>query len=165
MLGDAHPSGLQSFHVSGSLPALPVSGAAVSPHLVHSSSAQHSTGKGKFTRDKSGRLHLTWPRTGPLHIYLRSSKFYSSNAVGHCRDLRPLIVQQQKKGKNFVVLLVDGGPDWSVRSTATIVQMGKLWRDCGLDLLVAVSYAPYHSRYNPIEHAWSPRSNDLIGVV
>ena len=29
---------------------------------------------------------------------------------------------------------------------------------------MALSYAPYQSRFNPIEHAWSPRSNDLTGL-
>ena len=43
------------------------------------------------------------------------------------------------------------------------MKLGELWKDLNLDLLVAVTYAPYNSRYNPIEHA--PRSNDLTGVV
>ena len=127
---------------------------AVNPH--HDGATEE---KEKFTRDRSGRLHLTWSRTGPFHVYMRSSKFFSSTIVGHCRDLKPLIEQQQKHR------VVDGGPDWSGRSTATIMKLGQLWKDCNLDILAAVSYAPYHSRYNPIEHAWSPRSNDLTGVV
>ena len=65
---------------------------------------------------------------------------------------------------NSAVLIVDGGPDWSVKSTTTLMALGRLWRDNQLDHLVAVSYAPYQSRINPIEHAWSPRSNDLTGL-
>ena len=117
------------------------------------------------TRDKLGRLHYAWPCTGPLHIYLRSSKFYSSSITHHCADVEPLIKEKQKSWANSAVLIVDGGPDWSAKSTTTLMALGRLWRDNQLDHLVAVSYqAPYQRRFNPIEHAWSPRSNDLTGL-
>ena len=118
-----------------------------------------------FVRDKYGRLHYSWPRTGPLSISLRSSKFFSSSITAHCSDLKEIIAMQQSLGKNSVILIVDGGPDWSVRSTVTLMALGYLWKELHLDLLAAVSYAPYNSRFNPIEHAWSPRSNDLTGLV
>ena len=72
---------------------------------------------------------------------------------------------QQSLGKNSVILIVDGGPDWSVRSTVTLMALGYLWKELHLDLLAAVSYAPYNSRFNPIEHGWSLHSNDLTGLV
>ena len=75
-----------------------------------------------------------------------------------------LIKEKQKSGANSAVLIVDGGPDWSVKFTTTLMALGRLWRDNQLDHLVAVSYAPYQSRFNPIERAWSPRSNDLTGL-
>ena len=80
---------------------------------------------------------------------LPSSILQTLSAI-NCIDLRPLILAQQKKGKNSIIVVVDGGPDWSVRSTS---KLGELWKDLNLDLLVAVTYAPYNSRYNPIEHA------------
>ena len=128
--------------------------------------AQESIGRAnrRLTRDKLGHLHYAWPRTGPLHIYLRSSKFYSSSITHHCADLEPLIKEKQKSGANYAVLIADGGPDWSVKSTTTLMALGRPWRDNQLDHLVAVSYAPYQSRFNPIQHAWSPRSNDLTGL-
>ena len=74
-----------------------------------------------------------------------------------------MIEEKQKSEANSDVLIVDGGPDWNVKSTTTLMALGELWRDNQLDYLVAVSYAPHQCRFNPIEHAWSPRSNDLLG--
>ena len=53
----------------------------------------------RLTRDKLGRLHYAWPRTGPLHIYLRSSKFYSSSITHHCADLELLIKRSKSLGR------------------------------------------------------------------
>ena len=41
---------------------------------------------------------------------------------------------------------------------------GRLWHDGNYDLMVSACYAPGLSRYNPIEHLWSPCSKWLAGV-
>ena len=119
----------------------------------------------RLTCNKLCHLHFAWPHTGPLHIYLRSSKVFSSSITHHCADLEPLIKAKQKYGVNSVVLIADGGSNWRVKSTTTLMALGRLWRDNQLDHLAAVSYqAPYQSRFNPIEHELNPRSSDLTGL-
>ena len=158
------PKEVKVIHAKGthSMPEDPIRSRSLLPESR--SDRECSRSPQRLTRDKLGRLHYTWPRTGPLRIHLRSTKFYSSNITNHCADLKPLIHEQQKSGKNSAVLIVDGGPDWSVKSSNTFMELGNLWRSTKLDHLMALSYAPYQSRFNPIEHAWSPRSNDLTGL-
>lgn len=50
-------------------------------HKTRSRSLEHEqklSADGVFKKDKLGRLHINFPRTGSLHVYNRASKFHSS---------------------------------------------------------------------------------------
>ena len=64
-----------------------------------------------------------------------------------------------------MIAIVDGGSDWSVKSMLTLVEMGRVWRDMGLDCLCLTSYCAGLSAFNPIEHYWAPLSRNLSGVI
>ena len=114
--------------------------------------------------DKRGRLHYRLGRTGPVHIFCRSSKFNASSSTKHAADLEHIAEAAKKDGKTVVAVIVDGGPDWSFKSIANMIAMGRCWRDSSLDGLLLVSFAPGQSKFNPIERQWAPRSRDLSGV-
>ncbi|CAH3118707.1 unnamed protein product [Porites lobata] len=67
--------------------------------------------------------------------------------------------------KKAVTIICDGGPDWSPKSTPNLINFGRLWRDLNLDILILTSYAPGHSRYNPIERSWAPLSRWLTALT
>ena len=46
-----------------------------------------------------------------------------------------------------------------------LIYWGRLWRDTDLTKLSCITYPAGRSAYNPIEHAWSPLSNALTGVI
>ena len=71
----------------------------------------------------------------------------------------------EKNGKSFVTIVGDNGPDMNPTSYLNIFYFGRLWRDIGLTKLTTITYPAGRSAYNPIEHAWSPLSNKLTGVV
>ena len=114
------------------------------------------------TNDNLGRTHLCVPRTGPLHIRLRAQKLSQATVVNHLTDLYQLLEGQHKP---CLVIVCDNGPDWSKTSIKTVLSMGRLWRDLGLDYLCVIAYAPRDSKFNPIEHAWSPVTSWLSQVV
>jgi hypothetical protein len=114
-----------------------------------------------FKTDRHGRLHYNWPRTGPATIVNRATKFHGSSMANHVRDMHPLIVQTQKP---IVTLILDNGPDQTTKSQKNLTMLGRLWRDTELDVLNICHYSPGDSALNPIEHQWSPRSRDLVGV-
>jgi hypothetical protein len=120
----------------------------------------------EFKRDKHGRLHIIYPRTGTLHVYNYPGKFHSTTSMTHSRDLKKILQSDiLRENKAAVAVLCDNGPDWSFKSQLTIFYMGRLWRDMDLDYLTVCSYAPRHSAFNMIEHAWSKLSKLLVGVT
>lgn len=73
-----------------------------------------------YTEDRSGRFHIQVPRTGNLHIYTRAQKFHSSSVQSHANDLYDILkttVVNEKK--HAVILTVNNGPDWNVKSMRT----------------------------------------------
>ncbi|XP_070176491.1 uncharacterized protein [Littorina saxatilis] len=121
-----------------------------------------------ITTDSSGRDHVVYGHTGPLGLFNRASMFHQSNVEKHVNDLlymseMPAFCAQFEKP--MMVIVTDGGPDWSPQSPLVNFYYGRLWQALNLDLLVAVTYAPGHSAMNPIEHAWSPISGELAGLV
>ena len=54
---------------------------------------------------------------------------------------------------------------WTHQVILTFSIGGRLWRDVNLSKLSCITYPAGHSAHNPIEHAWSPLSNALTGVV
>lgn len=117
-------------------------------------------------RDELGRERISWPRTGQLSLYLYASLFHSSTSALHASHLEEIlkpIVAYENKGA--VTIICDGGPDWSTKFTPNLINYGRLWRNLKLDVLVFTCYAPGQSRFNPIEHCWSPLSKLLTGVT
>ena len=115
--------------------------------------------------NKHGRLHYSYPRSGRLFRNTRAAKFSGCSAVSLARDLKNMISGLQADGKKAIFLIVNGEPDFSLKHQSVLFALGRMWKDTGLDVLSAVSYAPGPSAGNMIEHAWAPRSKDLAGVT
>ena len=116
-------------------------------------------------RDKHHRIHQVWPRTGPLFVFNRASKFHSPTCLSHASDLTAIFKEVKLAQKPVVSLIVDGGPDQSPSHTTNFLLYGRLWRDQQLDCLIVATHAPGQSAYNCIEHAWSLLSQSLTGVT
>ena len=80
-------------------------------------------------------------------------------------DLHPILVAAKEKGKSFVEVIGDNGPDKDPTNYTNIFYWGRLWRDTNLTRLSCISYSLGHSTFNPIEHAWSPLSNKLTSFT
>ena len=116
----------------------------------------------KYTHDKDKRLHFTYPRSGPIHVTSRSAKFTELTIEQHVNDLLPILEDCRK---SIIVLVVDGGPDWQTASWPALYCLYRLFLRLDLDILCVTSYAPHHSAFNPIEHAWSFLSRQLRSVT
>ena len=69
-----------------------------------------------------------------------------ATSVMHVNHLVDIIVNQQKLSCiDNVVLIADGGPDWSVKGIINFLSIGYLWMNLKLDCLVIQCYAPGHS--------------------
>ena len=122
--------------------------------------------KDKIFIDTLGRERIRWPRSGSLNVLLYPSMFFESTSAMHVFNLKKILQPiVSKEGKKAVTIICDGGPDWSPKSTPNLINFGRLWRDLNLDILILTSYAPGHSRYNPIERSWAPLSRWLTGVT
>lgn len=130
---------------------------SVSPPVRHSP---------QLRKDVHGRDHVTWSRNGELYLFLHSDRFFQSTSQMHCNHLITLLPPMLNSTKKSVVTIIcDGGPDWRTDSPANIINYGRVWRSLNLDALILTSYAPYHSRYNPIERGWSPLTKWLVGTI
>lgn len=119
----------------------------------------------KMKRDSGERLYFVSPRTGRLFVRNRAARFHKATAETHANDLTDILSNiVLPSGKTGVCLLVDGGPNYSVKSALTVLYFGRLWRDL-LDFLMLVTHAPGDSAFNDIERAWSPLSRLLTGVT
>ena len=72
------------------------------------------------------KLHRTYynivPHTGPVVITLRASKFYSFTSQTHAIDLLPIFKAVVAEGRTAVLVIADGGPDWSTGSLLNTVE-------------------------------------------
>ena len=118
----------------------------------------------QITKDKLGREILDVPATGPLWIYNRCVKNMSTTILDHLDDLSDIYDEESSVRKSVLALLTDGGPDWSPKSNLNQFFLGRFWKDKNLDMLISICFPPGLSRYNPIEHLWSPCSKWLAGV-
>ena len=139
----------------------PVPGYLIEPdgYLVLQAKAQPAV-----TKDKHGRDIVSTPATGPMFVYNRCVKNSSTNIADHVHDISDILHKNQSLKKPVLALITDGGPDWSPKSNANQFILGKLWKDGGFDMLISCCNAPGLSRYNPVEHLWSPCSKWLAGV-
>jgi hypothetical protein len=63
-----------------------------------------------------------------------------------------------------LVIYLDNGPKNSGRRTQFLKRMVQFADWSGLEIRL-VYYPPYHSKYNPIEHCWSPLEKKWNGVL
>ena len=91
----------------------------------------------KFKRDKLGRLHVQYTRTGELFVFDQATKFKGSSAQSHANDLYKVLLEHVVQRDHAAACIVsDNGADWSMKSLLTIIAMGRLWRDLDLDVLI-----------------------------
>lgn len=64
--------------------------------------------------------------------------------------------------KSVLMLMLDGGPDFSPMS---VLYYYCLFKTLNLDILSVFSYSARYSAFSCIEHRWSPLSNELLGVL
>ena len=116
--------------------------------------------------DKLGRTNYKWPRCGPLLVQLSPSRAVESTNVMHMNHLMCQIKTERKfRQIHNVVVVADGGPDWSVKGMINFMSMGLLWKCLKLDCFIVQCYAPGHSRFNPIERLWSFLTNRIATVT
>jgi len=99
--------------------------------------------------DKRARNFYAKPKHGKLHIYNRGYYFTNSTAFSHSNDLMEIIYERPER-PNIIALVCDNGSDFSPTNYLVIIALGRLWRTFNLDQLFALSFAPYHSKYNMI---------------
>ena len=117
-------------------------------------------------KDETGRQHVPYPANGKSYVYLKSNTYDPSTIEGHVNDLINLFATDTDlKGKKGLVLILDDGADYGIRSYITMHYLGKLFIKLNLDLLLIVKNAPKDSRFNPIEHLWGYFSKKLAGMV
>ena len=119
-----------------------------------------------LTKDKIGRDKIKWPRCGPLFVEVYPSRLMESTNTMHVNKLISLIRNERKiHDIANVVMIADGGPDWSVKGIINFMSLGYLWEVLKLDTFVIQCYAAGHSRFNPIERSWSFLTNRIVGVT
>ena len=124
-----------------------------------------SINPGSLTFDNLGRLHLNTPYSGPSHVYIRSSKYNGITAVSHITDIHKIIcADKMLKNKSVLMIMADGGPDFTPISVLNSLYFYRLFKTLKLDILSVFTYAARYSAFNCIEHLWSPLSNKLSGV-
>ena len=111
----------------------------------------------KIVKDPLGRDIVDTRATGPLWV-----KNTSITIVDHLGDLSHILKTNPDLNRAVLALICDGGTDWSPKSI--LFYLGRFWRDYNYDMLICVCHAPGLSRYNPIEHLWSPCSKWLAEV-
>ena len=126
------------------------------------------------TKDKKGREKIQWSRNGPLELFLYGQRHFNSTSTLHCRHLRECYnkwTSPFNKGPSSshplsaIINIVDGGPDWKPECMINVINLGRLWHDLNLDVLINVFYAACDSKMNPIERGWSYVTSLLVGVM
>lgn len=158
---------LRSFFPSDDTPHYADLDFAIPGYLIEPDGYLLLQSKGKsasYTKDKDGRDVVEVPSTGPLWVFNRIVKNTSTTIEDHANDLKKIIVENPSINKPVLVLVTDGGPDWTPKSNINEYFIGKLWKDGDYDMLISTCMPPGLSRYNPIEHVWSPCSKLFAGV-
>ena len=140
----------------------PVPGYLIEPDGYFQLVSKHTTIV--VTKDKLDREIIDVPYSGPLFIYNRGVKNTSTSILDHLNDLADVILKNPSMDKPVLALVTDGGPDWSPKFNLNQFFLGRFWKENNLDMIICCCYAPGLSRYNPIEHKWSPCSKWLAGV-
>ena len=126
-----------------------------------------NSGDPSTTCDKYGRERVEKPRGGQLSLKLRSTKYGKPDIQTNAQDLYELLVE--KKDANqlppVVMLMTDGGDGYCSSRSASLLLYGRIYRDLHLAGLVLMRRAGGLSSENNIEHAWSPVSKQLGGLI
>ena len=120
----------------------------------------------QLTVDHIGREHFALPEKGQLTVILHSLHS-SNNIASHLSDMtRYLDVPARvAEGRQLLVLVVDGGPDFYANHGLNKFCYGTFFRDTKLDCQVMVtSYCPGGSVLNPVEHLWAPCTQAFTSV-
>ena len=115
---------------------------------------------GDIVNGNLGRLHLPTPYSGKVNLFFRGNKFHSSTIGTHVSDLHKILSGHPCAS---VMILADGGPDYTPLSIVNIFFYYRLFKELNLDLFSVLTYAAHYSAFNPIEHVWSLMSNRLAG--
>ena len=135
--------------------------------LSESSNVMYNIKKSvSLTSDKLKREKIYWPRSGPLNVRIYPARAIESTNVMHVNFLITFLSEIRRSEEVYnLVAIADGGPDWAVKGVINFMSLGNLWENLKLDVLILQSYAPGHSRFNPIERSWSQLTKWLVGVV
>ena len=142
-----------------------------SPHFKNELPTEYSQfidnmGQQSLTRDNIGRLHLETPYSGPSFVQLRAQKFNSTTVSTHVTDLFNIISNNEEYVKKPALMLMsDGGPDFTPISVLNSIYFYRLFKRLDLDFLSVFTYAARYSAFNYIEHLWAPLSDKLSSVV
>jgi len=122
--------------------------------------------KKRLMSDKVGRPKVKWPRSGSLNMQVHSCRSVETTNIMHTSFLKKMIKREMRtKQVMNVVLIADGGPDWSVKGVGNLMSLGMLWKELQLDTLTVQCYAPGMSRFNPIERLWSFLNAKIVTVT
>lgn len=110
-----------------------------------------------------------WSRTGKLFVRPFGSgtdQLAKATSEVHINNLQQITTENNMLlQKSVITIISDNGPDWSTDCTANLYNLGRFWEEQKLDALICVSYAPGHSRFNPIERMFSRLTDLLQGVI
>ena len=109
---------------------------------------------------------MKWSRNSALTVEVFPSRLIAATNVMHVCHMMEMLQSHFFQGEICnVILVADGEPDWSVQGLLNLMSLGLFWLRLELDIVVIQSYAPGHSRFNPIERYWSQLTKWLVGVT
>lgn len=115
--------------------------------------------------DTTKRERIKWPRIGQLNVFLYGARYFKSTSSRHASNLLKILPKETIAcSRRVLILVTDGGPDWTANSLLNVFVYGTLWKMLKLDALVLVRYAPRHSKYNMIERLWASLTRKLSQV-
>jgi hypothetical protein len=81
--------------------------------------------------DRVNRKKIEWPRSGPLFVKIYPSRLIESTNVLHVNHLTEIIDNEKKlRPLVNVVMIADGGPDWSVKGIINFLSLGFFMAKC-----------------------------------
>ena len=115
----------------------------------HEFSSRHNL-RGKIFEDALGRERIRWPRWGLLNVFLYAVISHKSTSAMHVYNLtkilKPIVFGENKRP---VIIICDGGPDWTTKSTPNLINFGRLWQD------LKTQYCPLCiARLRPFSWCW-----------
>ena len=102
------------------------------------------------------------PHFASLHLCLHANKCHPSTIATRVNDLYKILKESHKPA---CVILSDGGVNFLPKNVINSLFQYRLFKEINYDMLSVSTYASRYSAYNPIEHAWSPLSNMLTGII